>query len=51
MSYRFDGVHLMADTLDELHAKAKSIGLKPEWFQAHPQRISRQYLAQLNLLM
>ncbi len=32
----FDGQHLMADTLDELHAEAKRIGLKPEWFQGHP---------------
>jgi len=25
--------HLVADTLDELHAMAKAIGMKPEWFQ------------------
>jgi hypothetical protein len=35
----FDGVHLLADSLDELHAAAKSVGLKPSWFQrdaSHP---------------
>ena len=35
----FDGVHLLADTLDELHSAAKSLGLKPSWFQgeaSHP---------------
>lgn len=30
-----DGVHLVADTLDELHWFAKEIGLKREWFQDH----------------
>lgn len=25
--------HLLADTLDELHVMAQSIGLKREWFQ------------------
>lgn len=25
--------HMFADTLDELHAMAKSIGLKRDWFQ------------------
>jgi hypothetical protein len=28
--------HLTADTLEELHAFAKRIGLKREWFQDHP---------------
>lgn len=28
--------HLTATTLDELHAFAKKLGLKPEWFQDHP---------------
>jgi hypothetical protein len=28
--------HLTADTLDELHAFAKRIGLRREWFQEHP---------------
>lgn len=28
-----DGVHLVADTYDELHAFAKKMGLKREWFQ------------------
>lgn len=27
--------HLTADTLDELHAFAKRLGLKREWFQDH----------------
>jgi len=27
------GCHLLADTLDELHAFAKRLGLKREWFQ------------------
>lgn len=25
--------HLVADTLPELHAMARALGLKPEWFQ------------------
>ena len=32
----FDGQHLMADTLKELHLKAVSIGLQEKWFQPHP---------------
>jgi len=33
----FDGIHLASDeSLDELHAFAKSVGLKREWFQDHP---------------
>lgn len=28
--------HLTADTLDELHAFARKLGLKREWFQDHP---------------
>lgn len=32
----FDGTHLMADTLDELHAEAYYIGLERKWFQDHP---------------
>lgn len=31
-----DGVHLIADSWDELHKFAQSIGLKREWFQQHP---------------
>lgn len=34
-----DGIHLVADGIDELHEFASSIGLKREWFQdkkAHP---------------
>ena len=27
--------HLMADTLTELHAFAKQIGMRREWFQRH----------------
>lgn len=27
--------HLMADTLTELHAFARQLGLRREWFQAH----------------
>jgi len=27
--------HLVADTLEELHAFAKRIGLRQEWFQEH----------------
>lgn len=30
-----DNIHLIADTLDELHEFAKAIGLKKEWFQPH----------------
>jgi len=34
----FAGVHLTADTLDELHAEAARIGLQRRWFQSgrHP---------------
>ncbi len=35
MSVYTDGTHLMADTLTELHAFARRIGLKREWFQDH----------------
>jgi hypothetical protein len=31
----YDGIHLSADTLDELHSFAKECGLKMEWFQNH----------------
>lgn len=30
-----DGVHLVADTIEELHAFALSIGMKRSWFQNH----------------
>jgi len=30
-----DGTHLIADNEAELHAFARKIGLKPEWFQNH----------------
>ena len=28
--------HMMADTLEELHAMAERIGLRRDWFQDHP---------------
>jgi hypothetical protein len=28
--------HMVADTLEELHAMARQLRLKPEWFQASP---------------
>ncbi len=31
-----DGVHLVADTLEELHAFAQTMELQREWFQDHP---------------
>lgn len=31
-----DGVHLVADTLDELHMFAAAMGLRHSWFQDHP---------------
>lgn len=34
--FKGGSAHLMADTLDELHAFAKRLGLKREWFQNHP---------------
>ncbi len=35
MSVYTDGTHLIASSTDELHAFAKKIGLKREWFQDH----------------
>jgi len=35
MSVYTDGVHLMASSPDELHAFARKIGLKKEWYQDH----------------
>ena len=32
----FDGIHLVADTLSELHEFAEKCKLKREWFQCHP---------------
>jgi hypothetical protein len=32
------GGHLQADTVDELHAFAKRLGLRREWFQSKPSR-------------
>ena len=43
--------HMMADTLEELHAMALKIGMKREWFQEHKKyphydvSISRRKLA------
>lgn len=34
--FKGGSAHLMADTLDELHAFAKRLRLKREWFQDHP---------------
>ena len=31
-----DGIHLIGDSLKELHDFAKFLGLKREWFQYHP---------------
>lgn len=31
-----DKIHLVADTLEELHEFASNIGMKSEWFQDHP---------------
>lgn len=30
-----DGVHLVADTMEELHRFARCVGLRRNWFQAH----------------
>lgn len=35
MTVYTDGVHLVSDDLDELHAFAARLGLKREWFQDH----------------
>ena len=32
---RMKMAHMLADTLDELHAMAALVGLKKEWFQNH----------------
>lgn len=37
------GGHMQADTLDELHAFAQSIGLRREWFQDRPGRPERAH--------
>lgn len=34
--FKAGSCHLMADTLDELHAFAKRLGCKRSWFQDHP---------------
>jgi hypothetical protein len=34
--FRSGSCHLFADDRDELHAFARRIGLKREWFQDHP---------------
>ncbi len=31
-----DGVHLMADSLEELHRFAAKLHLRRQWFQDHP---------------
>lgn len=31
-----DGVHLVADSLAELHEFAARVGLRREWYQSHP---------------
>jgi len=31
----YDGIHLMADTVNELHEFADKCGLKRDWFQDH----------------
>ncbi len=38
MAVYTDHVHLVADTLPELHAFARKLGLRPEWFhdERHP---------------
>jgi Protein of unknown function (DUF4031) len=37
------GGHLQADTLGDLHAFARKIGLKREWFQDRPSRPERAH--------
>lgn len=34
--FKAGSCHMMADSLDELHALAAKIGLKRSWFQDHP---------------
>ena len=34
--FRKGSCHLLADTLDELHAFAQRLGCKRSWFQPHP---------------
>jgi hypothetical protein len=37
------GGHMQADTLEELHAFAAKLGLKPAWFQTRPGRPDRDH--------
>lgn len=36
LCFRDGACHMLADSLDELHAMASTIGLKRAWFQDHP---------------
>jgi Protein of unknown function (DUF4031) len=37
------GGHLQADSVEELHAFAASIGMRREWFQSRPNRPDRDH--------
>ena len=45
----FDGVHLIADTLEELHSFANQCGLKRKWFQDNPKHPHYDVLGQKNI--
>lgn len=43
MTVFFDGVHLAATDLEELHAFATRLGLKRSWFQCPPEHRHPHY--------
>ena len=40
---RVQNCHMLADTLDELHAMARQVGMRIEWFQPSPPASADHY--------